>query len=362
MIRLADVVERYRADLIAQYNGQMLPSHYRALDAIEQCRTSAIGTTTWYCDDCDEYKIIPLSCGHRNCPTCQNHETSDWLQRQLGKRVDANYFMVTFTLPWQLRQTVFSNQHTAFSLLFKAAVESLRGFGKSTERLKGQLGMIAVLHTNNRQLDFHPHVHVLLPALAIQKGRKSFQRCGGKYLFNVKALSKVFRAKTLHAFNKAQISLPTGVPQQWNVHCKPVGRGEKTLQYLARYLYRGVISERRILSMDNDNVEFEYLCSDTKTYKRRILPAARFLWQILIHVLPRGFQRARCYGFLHHNCHLILKRIQLLLNMNIPETTSKNTGSTVVCDKCDKSMTLIKLHRVKRKKHRYKANGKSPPR
>ena len=143
--------------------------------------------------------------------------------------------------------------------------------------------------------------------------------------------------------------MPEGVPYQWNVHCQPVGRGEESLQYLARYLYRGVISEHRILTCQNGMVEFEFLCSKTKRYQRLTLPATQFLWKVLVHVLPRGFQRARCYGFLHHNCRVLLKRIQLMLQVMLPEV-SNDAGKTaaVTCPGCQRPMTLVNVSRTKR--------------
>ena len=183
MIRLADIVDLHRNDLIYKYAGQLLPSHHAALDAISQCRTAAIGTTTWRCEDCRELKTVPLSCGHRHCPTCQNHESTDWLERQVDKSLPINYLMVTFTLPAQLHHTLFSHQKTLYSLFFDVVIDTLKSFGVTTKRLDGQLGMTAVLHTHSRKLDYHPHIHVLIPALAIHPSKSRFQRCKGKYLF-----------------------------------------------------------------------------------------------------------------------------------------------------------------------------------
>ena len=136
---------------------------------------------------------------------------------------------------------------------------------------------------------------------------------------------------------------------------------DRSLQYLARYLYRGVISEHRILTCQNGLVEFEYLCSKTKRYQRLTLPAAQFLWKVLMHVLPRGFQRARCYGFLHHNCRVLLKRIQLMLQVVLPEVSSDiGKTATVTCPGCKQPMTLVNVSRAKREMPRRKSVSKSP--
>ena len=346
MIRLADVVQRYRHNLIRQYGHRLLPSHYRALDAIEQCRTSAIGQATWSCAKCQHRTCTPLSCGHRHCPTCQNHQSTQWLQRQLDKQLHANYFLLTFTLPAQLRQIVFQHQRDCYALLFRCAVDTLTGFAKQSERLTGQLGMSAVLHTHSRQLEYHPHIHVLLPAVGLSRTNEALHQCSGKYLFNVKALSKVFRAKCLDAFGKLGISLPAGVPTQWNVHCKPAGKGTGTLKYLSRYLYRGVISENNIISMNNGQVTYRYQSSSSGKYEIRSLPAATFLWKMMMHVLPLGLQRTRCYGFLHHNARVILQRIQLLLHTTIEIIdTATAEAKRPHCQFCHSVMQLISIWR-----------------
>ena len=269
--------------------------------------------------------------------------------------------MVTFTLPAQLRRIMFSHQKILYALFFDVAIDSLKSFGMTTKRLNGQLGMTAVLHTHSRKLEYHPHIHVLIPALAINPLKRQYQRCKGKYLFNVRSLARVYRARFLQAINKTDISLPRGVPAQWNVHCQPAGRGEASLQYLARYLYRGVINEHRILSCRNGMVEFEYLCSSTKQYQHLTLPASEFLWKVLMHVLPRGFQRTRCYGFLHHNCRVLLKRIQLMLHMVLPEVNAKaGNTSTVTCSKCQQPMSLINIWRANRRQSRHQSVKGSP--
>lgn len=360
MIRLADVVKRYRNELLVQHGNQLLPSQHRALDAIEQCRTHAIGTSVWHCDDCDHTRIVPLSCGHRHCPTCQNQESTEWIQRQLEKRLPTNYYLLTFTIPRQLRDTVYHNQRKSYTLLFQSVMRTLKGFGEQTKRLDGKTGMIAVLHTHNRQLDFHPHIHVLMPALAVNSQKATIRQTGPKYLYNVKSLAKVFRAKCLDAFTKVNIALPVGMPVQWNVHCQPAGRGDSAIKYLARYLYRGVIDERRIVSIDSGNVTFEYLCSQSKTIKRHKLPATEFLWKILTHILPKGFQRCRAYGLLHHNCAPLLKQIQFLLRVKQSPPIQPENNTTPKCPRCNKRMRLIEIWRAPSQKDQIDGARASP--
>lgn len=316
MIPLADIIRLYRDDLLSQYRHRMLPSHHRALEAISDCRTSVLGEALWQCHDCSKTIRTPLSCGHRNCPRCQNHETTTWLDRQREKLLPVNYFLLTFTLPKQLRDTAWRNQRAVFNILFTAVSDTLKQFSTNPDHLNADPGMTLVLHTHNRRLDFHPHIHVVMPGGGINRQSLQWQSLDNKYLFNAFTLATVFRAKCLDAFNNAQIPLPVGVPTKWVAHCKFAGSGEPALKYLSRYLYRGVISEQSIISNADGAVTFRYKDSDTKKLMTRSLSGAEFLWKILCHVLPRGFQRTRNYGFLHHNARVWLQRIQLLLHVS----------------------------------------------
>ncbi len=172
--------------------------------------------------------------------------------------------------------------------------------------------MIAVLHTHARHLDYHPHIHTVMPATVVDRLNKLTRTKHGKYLFNHKALAKVFRGKLLSKLAKENLILPKSIPQKWIVNCKKVGSGGKALVYLGRYLYRGVIREKDILSVSNGKVTFRYQNSDTKRWETRTETGAKFLWLVLQPVLPTGFRRARNFGFLHPNSK---KMISILLTL-----------------------------------------------
>jgi hypothetical protein len=173
------------------------------------------------------------------------------------------------------------------------------------KQLQGTPGAIAVLHTHSRRLDFHPHRHLVMPAAAIDAEKRLWRTNKAKgqdgYLFNHKALAKVFRAKLLAAIADEGLALPARYPEQWVVDCKCVGTGEKALIYLGRYLYRGVIQEKDILTCENAQVSFRYQNAKSKRTEIRTVSGAQFLWLILQHVLPKGFRQARNFGFLHPN-------------------------------------------------------------
>jgi hypothetical protein len=249
MIRLAQVIETFEADFLAQYRDRLSTEHLRALAALRQCRTHASPKIELQCPQCEHRSLVPHSCGHRHCPHCQHHDSQQWLERQSQRQVPAAYFLLTFTLPAEFRALAWAHQQRLYDLLIGCAWQSVHTFSRNHRQLQGTPGAIAVLHTNTRRLDYHPHVHLVMPAAAIDGDRKRWRttRSRGakaRYLFNHKALAKVFRAKMLAGIEAAGLALPPRHPGTWVVDCKSVGSGEKALVYLGRYLYRGVIRER----------------------------------------------------------------------------------------------------------------------
>lgn len=247
MILLSAIIRQFEAELLARYQDSLLPSHLKALAAMKDCRTSASPSMLAQCTDCEHQVLVPHSCGHRSCPHCQHHESQQWLERQLQRRVPATYFLVTFTLPPPLRALAFSEQRTLYTLMMQCAWQTVHDFAHNDSQLHGTPGAIAVLHTHSRRLDYHPHVHLVDPAAAVDAKSRLWRskKSKGKhrYLFHHKALAKVFRAKLLAAISAEGLPLPPRYPEQWVVDCKCVGSGEKALVYLGRYLYRGVIRE-----------------------------------------------------------------------------------------------------------------------
>ncbi len=156
MILLSTIIQTFEAEFLAQYRDSILPSHLKALAAMKDCRTSHSPLMQVQCPACDHQVFVPHSCGHRNCPRCQNHESQQWLERQLKKQVPAAYFLLTFTLPTELRPLAWSHQRTLYALMIQCARETVRSFSQNDNQLQGIPGAIAVLHTHSRRLDFHP--------------------------------------------------------------------------------------------------------------------------------------------------------------------------------------------------------------
>ena len=338
MIRLAHIVETYAVELIAQYGNSLLPSQLAALSAFQLCRSSMSPRMQLGCDDCQEQSYLPHSCGHRHCPHCQAHESQRWIDQQLQKLVPGNYFMVTFTLPAQFRALAWQHQRVVYDLITRSAWETVNTFSQNDRKLHGSTGAVTVLHTHNRRLDYHPHVHLVMPAAAFDNKQRRWRNKDGGYLFDHKALAKVFRAKMLAGVKQAGLKLPDAYPTEWVVDCKEVGSGHQALIYLGRYLYRGVIQEKDILSHDNSRVTFRYRNSQTKRIEKRSLSGVEFLHLILQHILPKGYRRARNFGFLHPNSKLI-PLVQLLKRVVLPTPQPR---PAIRCKCCGGTMKIIR--------------------
>jgi hypothetical protein len=316
MIFLSSLIDQFESDFLITYQDQVLPRQLKALSALKLCRTNFSPVMQVSCVDCDHQTFVPHSCGHRNCPHCQHHESQLWIENQLKKQLPGSYFMITFTLPAQLRSLAWNHQKLVYRLMFDCVWETLQSFSRNDNQLRGDPGVIAVLHTHSRKLDFHPHIHAVMPATVVDRLDKLTRTKQGKYLFNHKALAKVFRGKLLSKLAKENRILPKAIPQKWVVNCKQVGAGDKALVYLGRYLYRGVIREKDILSIQGGKVTFRYQDSDTGRFETRTETGAKFLWLVLQHVLPTGFRRARNYGFLHPNSKVLINILQCLGKLN----------------------------------------------
>ena len=314
-MKLADIILQFETDFLRQYGGSLLPSQRAALAAFKACRNAFSAKMAVQCNDCQTTEYVPHSCGHRSCPHCQAHESQQWIMRQQARQLPCDYFMVTFTLPKEWRQLAWGHQKIVYDLIIKAAWETVNTFSQNDKKLQGGAGAVTVLHTHTRRLDYHPHVHLVMPAGAINHKEQLWRVKKNKYLFEHKALAKVFRAKMHEGIKQAGLSIPTGAPGKWIVDCKNVGRGDKALVYLGRYLYRGVIQEKDILACKNKMVTFRYRDSKTGQREIRTVSGVEFLRLILQHTLTKGFRRARNYGFLHPNSKRTIALLQLKLRV-----------------------------------------------
>ena len=361
MIALSSVIERFQADYLARY--QPLPSQQQALAAFSRCRTQLASTFTAQCsnDACQARLVVPHSCGHRHCPHCQHADSQRWIERQRQQLVPGPYFFITFTLPAQLRALAWSHQRVVYAAVMDCAWQTLHEFSLNHRQLRGCPGAVAVLHTHSRALEFHPHVHLLMPAAALDTKRRLWrrQRLEQRYLFNHKALAKVFRGKLLDHLKAQGLQPPLVLPEQWVVHCKRLDHGGAAIVYLGRYLYRGVIQEHDILRCDDSGVTYRWRDSQTDKYQQRTVSGAEFLRRVLQHVLPKGFRRARSYGFLHPNAKGMATLLKLLVFTTPQPPCAPPQRAQMRCRCCGAPMRIV-LRCVPPPQHRSNSST-SPP-
>ena len=342
---LSTIINEFKDGFFRIYNKNLLPGHKKALESMARCRNEHGPHMLARCSDhrCCQQVYIPHSCGHRNCPHCQNHQSRQWLESQLDKRLPCQYYLITFTLPGQLRDLAWKHQKTVYSLMFRAVQDLLKAFTHNDKKLGGSPGFTAILHTHSRILDYHPHIHVVIPAASIDMKTGLWKEKPGKYLFSHKALAKVFRAKLLQTLVENNLPVPHDCPTQWVVDCKDAGNGQKALVYLGRYLYRGVIREQDIVQCRDGMVTFRYRHAKSGEVRTRTVKGERFLYLLMLHVLPRGFRRARSYGFLHACSKKLVRFLQLVLRTTTWRTVVHNLKQrpAIICPACGAAMVII---------------------
>ena len=270
MTSLATIIRQYGTAYQAKYGNRLLPSHQRTLRDIADCRTATLGGHVYHCDVCEKTHYQYHSCQNRHCPQCQHNQGQQWLERQQAALLPVPYFMVTFTIPSGLHEIARAHQKTVYNILFRSSAAALQELAWDPRYVGGQIGMVGVLHTWGRKLNYHPHVHYLVPAGGLSADGENWLSARGNFLIPVKALSILFRAKFRDALKEAGLfdQVPAQVWQKdWVTHCKPVGKGEGALKYLAPYIFRVAIGNRRILKVNDGKVTFRYRESDTGTWR-----------------------------------------------------------------------------------------------
>jgi putative transposase/transposase-like zinc-binding protein len=298
-------------ELMATYSSTMTSDIRLAIHTMLTCHTEQNGYSQWHCQHCEHRVQSPMSCGHRNCSRCQHRTTFNWLEKQQRKLLPIDYFMVTFTLPAELRPLAKCFPKQIYQTMFTVSASIIKDFAGRAKSMGETIGFTSVLHTHNRRRDLHPHIHMVVTGGGFDTNKRQWINCKNQYLFNAFALANVWRARLLsHITDTLKLTIPRQLPPKWVVDCRHVGRGKSALLYLSKYLYRGVLADNNILYEDNGNITFRYLDSQTKTYQTRTLPVVRFLWLILQHVLPKGLRRVRDYGLLRGHSKHQLQQIQ----------------------------------------------------
>jgi hypothetical protein len=359
-MELADIFRQYGPAYRAKYGDKMPPNHLAVMRAIEACRTEALGGHLYYCAECDEPWYSYHSCRNRHCPKCQQEAAQDWLERQGQLLLPAPYFLVTFTLPRELRDVARSHQQCIYNLLFRTAADALQTLAQ--DRLGGQIGIVGVLQTWTRDLRFHPHVHFLVPGGALTPDGTQWLAARKNFLMRVEPLGQLFRGKFKAALKKSTLFAKVSSAvwgKAWVVDSRPVGTGESALKYLAPYVFRVAISNNRILNVEHDKVTFRYREGDSGRWRTATLPAEEFIRRFLQHVLPTGFVKVRYFGlFAPGNRHRLQQARALLGASTAPavapvaDTQQPPQPKAMTCPHCGAPLTCVRV---------IPATARSPP-
>jgi hypothetical protein len=347
---IQDIFRQY-GDVYLQKYGDKMPSlHKKALQAIINCRSKSLGGEVYYCNKCRQYHYSYHSCQNRHCIICQNDDAAEWISKNKKMMLPFSYFLATFTMPEELREQCRSNQKLFYNILFKASSDALKTLAKDEKYLGADIGMIAILHTWSRALIYHTHVHYLIPGGGIGKDGHTVRFSDDDFLMHVKPLSIIFKAKFRDALKTQAPEFFYEIPENtwnrdWVVHIKPVGDGQKALEYMGRYLFRVAITNNRIIKLENHKVTFRY--TDSKTGKMKIvsLHALEFIRRFLQHVLPHNFMKVRYYGYLAAAAKNKLSKLRKMLYLDpIPENEQKNDQQlpkALLCPTCGSPLQWV---------------------
>jgi hypothetical protein len=316
-LELAEVVQRHGHRL-----GALSPEERRILRAIVSCRTAALGGHVQTCDHCHHQRIAYNSCRNRHCPKCRGSSCAKWMADRAKELLNVEYFHVVFTLPDTFNSLALSNKRVIYSVLFDAVAGTLLEVAANPKHLGAKIGFLAILHTWGQNLSLHPHLHCVIPGGGLSPDGSMGLTTGGKWIacragffLPVRILSRVFRGKFIDSLKRAWIAgnlhgiesdgafarlIDASVKHDWVVYAKPpFGGPQQVLKYLARYTHRIAISNRRLVSIDNQSVTFRW--KDYAHHNRprtMTLDGAEFLRRFLMHAVPRGFMRIRHFGLL----------------------------------------------------------------
>ena len=299
---------------------RLTAQHLKVIDHIRTCGTPAAGWIEFGCSGCGEPHLIERSCGDRMCPTCQTGKIAEWLDKRLERQLPTHYFLITFTVPEQLNQLFLHAPKEAYTALFAAASGALKTLAANPRHIGVDLpGFFGVLHTWGRVLNFHPHIHFVVPGGGIDKESGLWRSAREDFFAPGQALAKV--CKGIFAERMREAGLHDGIDpdvwrKKWVTDCQAVGHNpEGALKYLAPYTFKTAITDSRIVSTANGKVTFTYVKSGSNRTRRMTLDAHEFIRRYLMHVLPSGFMRIRHYGFLGSGCSIPHRELVALVRL-----------------------------------------------
>jgi hypothetical protein len=315
---IQEIFRRSGPAYLEQYIDTMPAPHARVIDAITGCRSAASGQVIFQCEDCGEPHVAARCCGNRHCPVCQQSKAEAWLARRLEQQLPTSYFMLTFTVPESLREFLRSHPREGYGALFAASAGAIKTLAADDKHLGvDSTGFFGVLHTWGRQLQFHPHIHYVVPGGGFDSDGH-WQAADRGFFLPVRALSPIYRAKFRDEMESAGLADEIDAEVwkvDWNVNCQAVGDGGASLEYLSRYVFKVGISEGRIVTADEAQVVFRYRKVNSQRERTLTLAPDEFIRRFLQHVLPSGFMKVRHFGFLSPSFSMPIEEVKGRIEM-----------------------------------------------
>jgi len=324
-LEVADVFRRYGKAFLQLHGASLSGAQHRVMTAIELCRTAALGGHVEQCNHCDHQRVAYNSCRDRHCPKCQSLARAEWLEKRESELLNVPYFHVVFTLPEPVAVLAYQNKEHVYDILFRTASDTLQTIAADPKHLGAEIGFFSVLHSWGQTLTHHPHLHIVVAGGGLSPGGTRWIACRPNFFLPVKVLSRLFRRLFLEALEQAfdagklqffstleplrtrRAFLRYLAPlrgAEWIVYSKaPFDGPQQVLRYVSRYTHRVAISNDRLLDFEDGRVSFSWKdYRDNNQRKTMTLVAQEFIRRFLMHVLPKGFQRIRHYGFLANCC------------------------------------------------------------
>ena len=291
----------------------------KVVAAIIACRSPDNGAVLFQCEGCDTPHSLPRCCGNRHCPGCQHAKAQRWLERQLQRALPGHHFFLTFTVPEQLRAFLLAHPRVGYATLFAASAGAIKALTPNPRFLGADRpGFLGVLHTWGRQLQYHPHIHYLVPGAALSSRDDHWHPSSRGFFLPVHALGRVFRAKFRDAVTAAGLRAHIDAELwniDWNVHCQPVPYAHGVAAYLAPYIFRVAIADSRIVRVAAGRVTFRYRKPHSERTRTLTLEAFEFIRRFLLHVLPTGFMKVRYFGFFSPSAGVSLDNVRARIEL-----------------------------------------------
>ena len=324
-LTLAEILRAAGPAYAAAHARTLRPAQQRALHDLVRCRTPALGGSVYQCDACGTRDYAYHSCRNRHCPTCQADRTQRWLTRTQARLLPCDHYLLTFTVPQELRAVAHAHPRRVYAALLRAAAAAVQTLARDRTWVGGEVGILAVLHTWTRTLEYHPHVHLLVTAGGLAPDGTAWVRpAHARFLMPGYLLGALFRAKLRAALTRAGLVerlSPTTWAHRWITHVQPIGRGAHAVRYLAQYVFHVALTNARLQHFAEGRVTLRYTHARTGEPRTQTLPVDTFLTRFLQHVLPRGFTKVRAFGVLAAGARAKCDTARRLLDAHAPAAT-----------------------------------------